>query len=262
MVDANRRDNLPRHVAIIMDGNGRWAEARGQGRIAGHQAGIDAVREVVRAARERGVRYLTLFAFSTENWNRPHLEVDELMALLQRYLRRELEELHEQRIRVRAIGGLERLPRLARRRLERAVEETRNHDAMDLVFALSYGGRGEIVDAARQLARDAELGEVDPEQIDEKMFAAYLYTPDLPDPDLLIRTGGESRLSNFRLWQLAYSELHITSVMWPDFGRDDFEEALEVYRNRERRYGLTSAQVRDETKGDPGRGGSKSGRGA
>ena len=237
---------IPRHVAIIMDGNGRWAEARGLGRIAGHQAGIAADREIVRAARERGIRYLTLFAFSTENWNRPRLEVAELMALLQRYLKSELDELHEQQIRVRAIGALDRLPRVVRRRLDRAIEETRDHEAMDLVFALSYGGRGEIVEAARGLARDAERGEVDPEQIDEKMFAAYLYAPDIPDPDLLIRTGGESRISNFLLWQLAYSELHITSVMWPDFGEVHLEAALGAYACRERRYGLTSAQVRED----------------
>ncbi len=246
MTEATRDDNLPRHVAIIMDGNGRWAEARGLARIAGHQAGIDAVREIVRAARERGIRYLTLFAFSTENWNRPRLEVEELMALLQRYLKSELDELHEQQIRVRAIGALDRLPRVVRRRLDRAIEETRDHGAMDLVFALSYGGRGEIVEAARGLARDAERGEVDPEQIDEKMFAAYLYAPDLPDPDLLIRTGGESRISNVLLWQLAYSELHITTVMWPDFGEGDLEVALGAYACRERRYGLTSAQVRED----------------
>ncbi len=249
MAEAKPPDNLPRHVAVIMDGNGRWAEARGQGRIAGHQAGIDAVREVVRSARERRIRYLTLFAFSTENWNRPRLEVDELMRLLQRYLRSELDELHEHRIRVRAIGALDRLPRVVRRLLDRAIADTAHHDGMDLVFALSYGGRAEIVDAARRLARDAERGEVDPEQIDEKVFAAYLQAPDLPDPDLLIRTGGESRLSNFLLWQLAYSELHITPVMWPDFGPGDFAEALDAFSARERRYGLTGAQVRDRSQG-------------
>ena len=249
MSDAIQADNLPRHVAVIMDGNGRWAEGRGLGRVAGHQAGVEAVREVVRCARSHGIRHLTLFAFSTENWNRPRVEVDELMALLRRYLGSELDELIEHQVRVRAIGAMARLPGMVRRRLERVMDATKDHDGMDLVFALSYGGRAEIVEAARQLSRDVERGEVDPEQIDEKMFAAYLYAPDLPDPDLLIRTGGESRISNFLLWQLAYSELHVTPVMWPDFSACDFESALEVYQRRERRYGLTGAQVRNDGQG-------------
>ncbi len=239
-----RPDALPRHVAVIMDGNGRWAEARGLSRIEGHRAGIESVRAVVRAAHELGVQLLTLYAFSTENWNRPKGEVDELMRLLERYLESELEEVNRNGIRVRAIGHTERLPRPVQRRLEDAFERTRDNREMQLVFALSYGGRAEIADAARKLARDVELGKVAPEQIDEKLFGAYLYAPDLPDPDLLIRTGGESRVSNFLLWQLAYTELHVTDVMWPDFRKADLVDAIARYQDRERRYGLTSAQVR------------------
>jgi undecaprenyl diphosphate synthase len=243
-----RPDLLPRHVAIIMDGNGRWAERRGLDRLEGHRAGIESVRAVVRAAHELGVRQLTLYAFSTENWSRPKGEVDALMGLLEHYLAAELEEVQRNGIRVRAIGRLERLPERVREELARAIDRTRNNDEMELVFALSYGGRGEIVDAARRIAREAEQGKLDPEQIDEKVFAEYLYASDLPDPDLLIRTGGESRVSNFLLWQIAYAEIHVTDVMWPDFRKSDLVEAILAYQHRERRYGLTSAQVRG---GDP-----------
>ena len=251
MPEPKRVDNLPRHVAIIMDGNGRWAEARGENRIAGHRAGIEAVREVVRAAHDGGVRCLTLFAFSTENWNRPRFEVEELMSLMREYMRSELDELQEHGIRVRAIGSLERLPVSVRRRIDRVIEATESNTRMDLVFALSYGGRGEIVHAAKRLACDVERGEIDPEQIDEKVFSAYLYAPEIPDPDLLIRTGGESRVSNFLLWQIAYTELYITPIMWPDFRRTDFDAALEVYATRERRYGRTGAQLREPDSEDP-----------
>ncbi|HTY19695.1 MAG TPA: isoprenyl transferase [Myxococcota bacterium] len=245
-----RSDALPRHVAVIMDGNGRWAERRGLDRIEGHRAGIEAVRAVVRAAHELGVRQLTLYAFSTENWSRPRGEVDELMRLLERYLESELEEVERNRIRVRAIGRLERLPDAARAKLDEALRRTRDNDEMDLVFALSYGGRTEIVDAARRLARDVEQGKLDPEAIDEKLFASCLYDPELSEPDLLIRTGGESRVSNFLLWQIAYAEIHVTEVMWPDFRKGDLVEAILAYQGRERRYGLTSAQVR--TRPEPG----------
>jgi undecaprenyl diphosphate synthase len=239
-----RADALPRHVAIIMDGNGRWAERRGLDRIEGHRAGIESVRAVVRAAHELGVAQLTLYAFSTENWSRPKGEVDALMGLLEHYLEAELDELHRNGIRLRAMGRLERLPAGVRARLEQALCRTRGNTEMEVVFALSYGGRTEIVDAARRIAREVEQGKLDPEQIDEKVFAAYLYAPDLPEPDLLIRTGGESRVSNFLLWQIAYSEIHVTGVMWPDFRKGDLVEAIWSYQNRERRYGLTSAQVR------------------
>jgi len=243
-----RAETIPRHVAVIMDGNGRWAERRGLDRVQGHRAGIEAVRATVRAAHELGVRFLTLYAFSTENWSRPKGEVDALMGLLEHYLAVELEELDRNGIRLRAIGRLDRLPEVARVKLEEALERTRDNSEMTVVFALSYGGRTEIADAARKLARDVEQGKLDPEQIDEKTFAAYLYDPEIPDPDLLIRSGGEARVSNFLLWQIAYAELHVTDVMWPDFRKNDLVEAVWDYQQRERRYGLTSAQVQSGDK--------------
>jgi len=243
-----RAEAIPRHVAVIMDGNGRWAERRGLDRVQGHRAGIEAVRATVRAAHELGVRFLTLYAFSTENWSRPKGEVDALMGLLEHYLDAEIEELDRNGIRLRAIGRLDRLPELARAKLDEALDRTRDNGEMTVVFALSYGGRTEIVDAARKLARDVEQGKLDPEQIDEKTFSAYLYDPELPDPDLLIRTGGEARVSNFLLWQIAYAELHVTDVMWPDFRKSDLVEAVWDYQQRERRYGLTSAQVQNGDK--------------
>jgi undecaprenyl diphosphate synthase len=243
-----RAEAIPRHVAVIMDGNGRWAERRGLDRVQGHRAGIEAVRATVRAAHELGVRFLTLYAFSTENWSRPKGEVDALMGLLEHYLEAEIEELDRNGIRLRAIGRLDRLPELARAKLDEALDRTRDNGEMTVVFALSYGGRTEIVDAARKLARDVEQGKLDPEQIDEKTFSAYLYDPELPDPDLLIRTGGEARVSNFLLWQIAYAELHVTDVMWPDFRKSDLVEAIWDYQQRERRYGLTSAQVQSGDK--------------
>jgi len=240
---------IPRHVAIIMDGNGRWAEGRGLSRIEGHRAGLESVRAVVRAAHELGVRWLTLYAFSLENWNRPKHEVDELMRLLERYLELEIDEVHRNGIQVRAIGRMDRLAASARARIEDAVARTRSNREMTLVFAVSYGGRAEIVDAARRLLRDAESGKVDPERLDEKTFAAYLYDPELPDPDLLIRTGAESRVSNFLLWQIAYAELYTTQAMWPEFRKPDLEAAIAEYQTRERRFGLTSAQVRNGSHG-------------
>jgi undecaprenyl diphosphate synthase len=243
-----RAEAIPRHVAVIMDGNGRWAERRGLDRVQGHRAGIEAVRATVRAAHELGIRFLTLYAFSTENWSRPKGEVDALMGLLEHYLEAEIEELDRNGIRLRAIGRLDRLPELARAKLDGALHRTRDNGEMTVVFALSYGGRTEIADAARKLARDVEQGKLDPEQIDEKTFAAYLYDPELPDPDLLIRTGGEARVSNFLLWQIAYAELHVTDVMWPDFRKSDLVEAVWDYQQRERRYGLTSAQVQSGDK--------------
>ena len=243
-----RAEAIPRHVAVIMDGNGRWAERRGLDRVQGHRAGIEAVRATVRAAHELGVRFLTLYAFSTENWSRPKGEVDALMGLLEHYLEAEIEELDRNGIRLRAIGRLDRLPELARAKLDEALHRTRDNGEMTVVFALSYGGRTEIVDAARKLARDVEQGKLDPEQIDEKTFGAYLYDPELPDPDLLIRTGGEARVSNFLLWQIAYAELHVTDVMWPDFRKSDLVEAIWDYQQRERRYGLISAQVQSGDK--------------
>jgi len=244
-------DRVPRHVAIIMDGNGRWAVERGLERNAGHREGIESVREIIRACRDYGVDVLTLYAFSIENWNRPKGEVSELMRLLEEYLETELAEVMEHAARVRSIGRLDRLPPSTRRAVENAVRETAENDGMQLVFALSYGGRAEIVDAARRIGRDAELGKIDPEGLDEKIFASYLYAPDVPDPDLLIRTGAEHRISNFLLWQIAYAELHMSRCMWPEFRRREFETALLDYQGRERRFGLTSAQVQNG-EGDDG----------
>ncbi|HEY5657624.1 MAG TPA: isoprenyl transferase [Myxococcota bacterium] len=239
-----RPEYMPRHVAIIMDGNGRWAERRGLSRMEGHREGLESVRAVVRAAGDLGVEYLTLYAFSLENWNRPQAEVTELMRLLEQYLDVELEEVMKNDIAVRTIGRLDRLPPSVRKRVLDGLERTRDNRSMTLVFALSYGGRAEIVDAARRLLRDAEVGKIDPERLDEKTFAAYLYDPEIPDPDLLIRTGAESRISNFLLWQIAYSEIYMTEIMWPDFREDDFRRAICDYQGRERRFGLTSEQIR------------------
>lgn len=237
----------PRHVAMIMDGNGRWAQARGLERNAGHREGIESVREMIRASRDFGIEYLTLYAFSIENWNRPRSEVSELMRLLEEYLETELEEVMEHNARVRSIGRLDRLPPSTRRAVENAVEKTAKNDGMQLIFALSYGGRAELVDAARRMMRDAEAGRLDPEELDEKIFGTYLYAADVPDPDLLIRTGAEQRVSNFLLWQIAYAELHLSTKMWPEFRRADFESALKDYRLRERRFGLTGAQIKEPT---------------
>ena len=236
--------SIPRHVAIIMDGNGRWAESRGLSRSEGHRAGLDACRAVVRAAHELGVKVLTLYAFSLENWNRPKPEVDDVMQLLEHYLDEEIDEVMRNGIQVRAIGRRERLPTTVAKKIDEAIERTRDNGEMQLVFGISYGGRAEIVDAARKLLHDAEQGKVDPETLDEKTFAAYLYDPELPDPDLLIRTGGEARVSNFLLWQIAYTEIYVSDVMWPDFRKSHLVEAVGDYQRRERRYGLTSAQVR------------------
>jgi undecaprenyl diphosphate synthase len=242
-------DRLPRHVAIIMDGNGRWAQARGRSRIEGHREGLESVRAVVRGAGDLGVEVLTLYAFSLENWNRPQAEVTELMRLLDHYMDVELEEVMRNDIEVRVIGRLDRVPPGVRGRLEDAIARTRGNRAMKLVFALSYGGRAEIVDAARKLLRDAELGKVDPSRLDEKTFASYLYDPELPDPDLLIRTGAESRVSNFFFKDTATTEIYTTDTMWPDFREKHLRDALIDYQRRERRFGLTGDQVRGEEGG-------------
>jgi undecaprenyl diphosphate synthase len=238
------RDRLPTHVAVIMDGNGRWAEQRGLARGDGHRAGVEAVRGVVRAAEELGIRWLTLYAFSSENWNRPKAEVDLLMKLPQEFFETELPEVIRRNVRIQAIGRLDRLPSAVRRSLDDAIARTARCTGMRLVFALSYGGRGEIVEAARRLLRDHEQGRIEAEGVDEKSFAAYLDEPELPDVDLLIRTGGERRISNFLLWQSAYAELVLSETLWPDFGRAELEASLADYARRERRFGRTSAHVR------------------
>ena len=238
------KDKLPRHVAIIMDGNGRWARARGLSRIAGHREGMRSVREVVEACRQWGIGYLTLYAFSEENWGRPRPEVSALMSLLRSYLRSEVELMRRQGIRLRAIGHLARLPRVARRLLEEAMAATAQGEGMVLTLALSYGGRDEISRAAQKLAQECLEGRLKPADISQADVARHLDTAGLPDPDLLIRTSGERRISDFLLWQMAYSELYITDVLWPDFRKPELAEALADYGRRERRFGLTGEQVR------------------
>jgi undecaprenyl diphosphate synthase len=230
-------ETLPRHVAIIMDGNGRWAERRHKPRLFGHEAGMRAVRGVIETAADFQIPYLTLYAFSQENWNRPRPEVEALMKLLQRYIRSERKQLIEKRIRVNAIGELDRLFPTARAELDKLIAETAHNNRLVVTLALSYGGRAEIVEAARQIARRVAHGDLDPDAVDEALFKSFLYTSDLPDPDLLIRTSGELRVSNFLLWQVAYTELYVTDVLWPDFDRQAFMDAIAAFQNRERRFG-------------------------
>ena len=227
----------PCHVAVIMDGNGRWAKQRGLPRIEGHKEGTQSVRALLRAAKEAGIEYLTVYAFSTENWKRPPQEVNALMRLLVDSLDAYEKELHEHRIRLRVMGRIEKLPAFVRKRVERAVEATAEYPDRTFIVALNYGGRAEITDAARALARKVRQGKLDPEKIDEALFARHLYLPDVPDPELLIRTSGELRLSNFLLWQLSYAELYVTPTLWPDFREEEFFRALEAFRNRDRRFG-------------------------
>jgi undecaprenyl diphosphate synthase len=234
---------LPRHIGIIMDGNGRWACRRGEARIFGHREGAKSVREVVRAAREIGISALTLFAFSEQNWDRPPDEVDALMELLYKYILEEHDEIMHNEIRLVAIGALDRLPNLVRKPLFDLVEESKQNRGMVLCLALSYGGREDILGAARRLAEEVRAGRIDPDEINEVTFEARLATALLPPLDLLIRTSGEFRLSNFLLWQTAYAELCFTDVMWPDFRREHLLEAIASYRQRERRFGLTTEQI-------------------
>lgn len=232
---------VPSHVAVIMDGNGRWAKERGLPRYAGHRQGMVAVREVVEGAVEAGIEVLTLFAFSTENWERPAREISALMTLLKRYADSEREQLKRQGVAVHVLGELKRLRPGPRAAVERIVRETAGGRNLRLNLMISYSGRGEIVRAARMLARRAQRGELDPAEIDEALFATALYTADLPDPDLLIRTSGELRISNFMLWQLAYTEIYISPVYWPDFTREHLFAAISDYQRRERRFGRVTA---------------------
>jgi undecaprenyl diphosphate synthase len=227
----------PAHVAISMDGNGRWAKSRGLPRTAGHRRGVEAVRETVRAATDLGISYLTLYGFSSENWNRPPTEVSDLMGLLRFYLRGEIAELHRQGVRVRSIGDRARLAPDIVRLIEEAEERTRDNVRLNLTIALSYGGRDEILGAFRQIAADAAAGRLKPDQIDEAAIRNRLHTSDLPDPDLVIRTSGEKRISNFLLWQSAYAEMVFDDCLWPDFGRENLQRAVEEFKRRERRYG-------------------------
>jgi undecaprenyl diphosphate synthase len=233
---------LPKHVAVIMDGNGRWAELRGLPRIAGHREGINSVREMIAQCLELGIQALTIYAFSQENWNRPSQEINALMGLLEHYLSTERDKLIEQQVRFRAVGRLELLPESAQHWVRTTEKETAHLDKMALTVALSYGGRAEIVDAVKGLLRDAASGTVQPDRIDEALFDRYLSTHPLPDPDLLIRTSGETRISNFLLWQLAYTE-YFTPTLWPDFRRREFLLALIEYQRRERRFGRVLSTV-------------------
>lgn len=238
------KDRLPRHIAIIMDGNGRWAKRQGLARMFGHKQGVETVHNITEAAAEIGINYLTLYTFSTENWNRPKEEVDALMSLLVDTIVKETPTLMKNNVRLLTIGDTDRLPEAARRKFEGCIEETAGNTGLKLVIALSYSARWEIVNAARRMAADAVAGKLRAEDISEQTVSEYMTTRDMPDPDLLIRTSGELRISNFLLWQLAYSELYFTDCLWPEFTVDEFYKAIIDYQSRERRFGKTSEQVK------------------
>jgi len=245
IVDPGR---LPRHVAIIMDGNGRWAEKRHQPRLFGHRTGAESVRIIVETARELGLKVLTLYAFSSENWNRPEQEVSGLMSILKKFLISEISRMQNNGIRLSCIGDLGKLPEGVRKVLLDSIATTSENKEMVLNLALSYGARDELTRAARMLAEECMAGSIKPEDITIESVSSHLYTADLPDPDLLIRTGGEARLSNFLLWQLSYSEIYFTDVMWPDFRKEIFLKAIANYQKRERRFGYTGAQLKKDRK--------------
>ena len=236
-------DKLPQHIAVIMDGNGRWAKQHGKPRVFGHRNGVKAVREVTEAAAELGVQYLTLYAFSTENWNRPKLEVNALMALLVETLGKEVETLNENNISLQAIGNISKLPSRSHKALLKAINDTRQNDRMTLILALNYSAKWEILEAVRSLATAVKNQQLQPEDIQEAAFVQALATRDFPDPELLIRTSGENRISNFLLWQIAYSELYFTDIFWPDFRKEHFYQAIIDFQRRERRFGKTSEQL-------------------
>jgi undecaprenyl diphosphate synthase len=227
-----------RHAAIIMDGNGRWAKERGLKTIEGHKEGANAVQKAVEAAEKFGVEYLTLYAFSTENWKRPKEEVDGLMSLLGKFVDTKMNEIAKRGIRVRVSGRIEGLPFITRRKLNKLIKGTENNQKGQLILALNYGGRAEITDAAKKIASDVKSGKLSPNDIDETLFSQYLYLPDVPDPDLMIRTGGDFRVSNFLLWEICYSEIYISQKLWPDFDEAEFGRAVESFNGRERRFGL------------------------
>ena len=244
----NYKDNidltkLPKHVAIIMDGNGRWARQKGYLRAVGHEKGTTAVRDVVEASAEIGIEYLTLYAFSTENWNRPKLEVDTLMRLLVSSLKKEIKTLQDNNIRLNAIGNLNTLPKKVYKELHEVIEKTKTNDRMVLNLALSYGSREELTSVIREISLKVKNNEITPDAIDESVINQHLYTRNFPEVDLLIRTSGEQRISNFLLWQIAYAELYFTKILWPDFRKENLFEAIYNYQNRERRFGKTSEQL-------------------
>lgn len=243
-VPSSLSDSLPRHIAIIMDGNGRWAKKRSLNRVKGHREGAESVRDIVRVCREIGIEVLTLYAFSTENWQRPRQEILALMKLLKDFLRSELPEMMENGIRLNAIGQIERFPGDVVKVLQEVMDMTRKNEGMILNLALSYGGQEEIVAAARKIATEVQAGRLQPEEITKAVFSDHLYTQGMPEPDLLIRTSGEMRVSNFLLWQIAYTEICVTNTLWPDFRREELIRILHDYEKRERRFGMTGAQVR------------------
>ena len=243
ILDSIDRSKLPTHVAIIMDGNGRWAKERGQDRVYGHHEGVLSVREIVNTSAEIGIQYLTLYAFSAENWNRPKAEVDALMELLVNTIRKEIEELHKNKVRLHIIGDFDSLPAICQKELNEAMEITAANTGLNLILALSYSARQEITEAARKIAVMVKNGELKTEDINEDVFHKCLYTANFPDPELMIRTSGEYRISNYLLYQLAYAELYFTNVHWPDFRKNNLYEALLNYQQRERRFGKTSEQI-------------------
>jgi undecaprenyl diphosphate synthase len=240
--------NLPKHIAIIMDGNGRWAKSQGKNRLFGHTSGVTAVRETAEGCAELGVKYLTLYAFSTENWNRPILEVTGLMDLLLKTIKLEVKTLQKNNIRLRAIGDIDALPGNTARELRQAMEETAGNTGMTLILALNYSGKAEIMRSVRQIAEAVKEGKIDVADINEDLMTSHLYTAGIPDPELMIRTSGEQRISNFLLWQLAYAEFYFTEKFWPDFNKEELYNAILTYQNRERRFGKTTEQIKGEAK--------------
>jgi undecaprenyl diphosphate synthase len=238
--------DMPRHIAIIMDGNGRWAKGKNLPRIQGHRAGVQTAKEIVKTCAQLKIEVLTLYAFSIENWKRPRSETNALMMLLEEFIQEQLQELIKNNIQFRPIGRLQGLPSSVQQKLQQAVEATKNNSGLVLALALNYGGRSEIVDAIKRLIKDVEVGLLKKEDVDEGFLSRYLYTGDLPDPDLLIRTSGEMRISNFLLWQLAYAELWVTPTLWPDFSRQDLYQAIYEYQQRERRFGRISEQCEND----------------
>jgi len=240
-IDQNK---IPVHIAIIMDGNGRWAKKQGMMRVFGHENGVNSVKSTIEAAAKLGVKYLTLYAFSTENWNRPKFEVDTLMSLLFKSLKKELKTLNENNLKLNIIGSIETLPKNVKQELDFVVEQTKNNTHMTVTLALSYGSRNEIVEMVKKISSSVKNNIILETDIDESIINKHLYTSDLPDVDLLIRTSGECRISNFMLWQIAYAELYFTEVLWPDFTEEHFYNAILSYQNRERRFGKTSEQIK------------------
>jgi undecaprenyl diphosphate synthase len=238
--------NIPNHIAIIMDGNGRWALEQGLSRSKGHKEGIESVRDIVKACSQLGVKFLTVYAFSIENWKRPFAEVEILMDLLEIYLKNEVDELHSNKVRIQTIGKLNSLPKTVQKLLFSAIEKTKKNTGLTLTLALSYGARWDIVRAVQMIALDVRRGVLSPEDINEQNFSQFLSTKGMPDPDLMIRTSGEVRLSNFLLWEVAYGEIYVTDLYWPEFRRNDLYEAIRSYSTRERRFGKTSAQLKKE----------------